>query len=113
MVGEIKVGLAPGHIAFDPESRFAYVANTVSDDVTVISTSNHDVVATIPAGKGAHLPALSPDGRFGYVANFADDDLTVWDCQDYRVIATHSCRHLSALFRAKSGWQVDRRIEYR
>ena len=33
VVGEVKVGLGPGHIAFDLESRFAYVANTLSDDV--------------------------------------------------------------------------------
>ena len=64
------------------------MANTVSDDVTVIDVGSHEVVLSIPAGRGAHLPVISPDGRYGYVANFASDNLTVWNCHNHHVIAS-------------------------
>ena len=75
-------------LAFHPDGRYAYVANTVSNDITVIDTASHEPRGTITAGVGAHLPAISADGRYGYVANFAADSLIVWSCRDHRPLAT-------------------------
>jgi hypothetical protein len=110
VVGEVKVGLGPGHIAFDPEAGLLTLRNTVSNDVTVIDTANHEVAA-IPAG-AARIPAHRMRGwsqagtppilrrRFDRVG-----------LPNHRVVATIPVGYLSALFCAQSGWKMDcRRI---
>ena len=51
---------APGELVF--------VTNEDSGDLTVIATSTHEVIATIPVGKRPRGVRLSKDGRTAYVA---------------------------------------------
>ncbi|MGH7361101.1 MAG: hypothetical protein ACREJI_05765 [Candidatus Methylomirabilales bacterium] len=43
-----------------PDGRKLYVANGVSDDVSVIDTATERAVATIPAGKGPWGVVVGP-----------------------------------------------------
>jgi YVTN family beta-propeller protein len=73
----IPVGVHPSGMAVSPDVRFVYVANANSDSVSVVDTTNDEVVETIdckpeaklPFGSGSNAVALSPDGRTLYVAN--------------------------------------------
>jgi len=46
----IPVGRNPRAVTFSPDGRFAYVAATLDDAITVIETSGFTVAATIPLG---------------------------------------------------------------
>src|SRR5450631_1664734 len=60
---------------------FAYVANTISNTVSVIdtTTSPPSVVATVPVGPNPIGAAVSPDGTHVYVANFGSNTVSVID----------------------------------
>ena len=67
---------------------FAYVANTGSDNVSVIRVSDNVVVATIPVGDKPNGVAVTPNGLFAYVTNFASNDVSVIRTTDNTVVAT-------------------------
>ena len=50
------------------EEFLIYVTNEDSNDITVISGTDHSVLATIPVGKRPRGIKASPDGRWVYVA---------------------------------------------
>ncbi len=52
-----------------------------TDDVTVIDTSTHEVVARVPVGDEPMLAALSPDGRRLLVTNRDSQDVSVVDVE--------------------------------
>lgn len=74
---------------------FAYVANELSNDVSVIDTAANKVVATVPVGNGPLGIAITPDGKRAYVANLlgpgSDDGsfaVSVIDTTSNEVLAT-------------------------
>lgn len=77
-------GTAPDAVAIDPKSRFAYVANALSDDVsayTINATSGKlTQVAGSPfgAGTGPADVAIDPSGKFAYVANYGSGDVSAY-----------------------------------
>jgi YVTN family beta-propeller protein len=71
-----------------PERTFAYVANTGSNDVSVIRTSDDVVVATVAVGDGPRAVAITPGGGRAYVVNRTSDDVSVIRTSDNTVIAT-------------------------
>ena len=52
LVASIPTGTDPDWIAFTPDSSLAYVANAVSNTVSVIDMENFAEVIQIPVGKG-------------------------------------------------------------
>lgn len=52
LMAGIPTGTDPDWITFTPDSRFAYVANAVSNTVSVIDMENYTEVTQIPVGKG-------------------------------------------------------------
>jgi YVTN family beta-propeller protein len=52
LVAGVPTGTDPDWIAFTPDSRRAFVANAVSDTVSVIDMENYTEVTQIPVGKG-------------------------------------------------------------
>ncbi len=50
VVGRIAVGSNPRGVVFSPDGRFAYVANTLDDSVTVLDTDGYTVAGTIDLG---------------------------------------------------------------
>jgi YVTN family beta-propeller protein len=69
IVNEIPVGLDPVSVAVQPDSgdRFVWVANFVSDDVSVIDMQTEQVVAVIDVGNEPAQILFSDDGAFAYV----------------------------------------------
>jgi YVTN family beta-propeller protein len=51
LLGEVKVGNHPYWMTFTPDSRFVYVSNGVSNDVSVIEVATRKEVKRIPVGK--------------------------------------------------------------
>jgi YVTN family beta-propeller protein len=50
-VGEVGVGSHPDWVTFTPDSRFAYVANGNSNDVSVIDVPGRKEIARLPVGE--------------------------------------------------------------
>ena len=83
----IQVGLHPNDIIRSNDSKFIYVANANSDDVSVISTATDMVCETIPVrltpeqnkywGDSPNGLAIAPDNKVLYVANGMDNALAV------------------------------------
>jgi YVTN family beta-propeller protein len=66
----------------------AYVANSGSDNVSVISLSTDTVVATIAVGDGPNRIAATPDGNKVYVLNTNSQNVSVIDTSSQAVITT-------------------------
>ena len=66
----------------------AYVANFVTNDVSVIDAVTHAVVATVPVGSGPTGVAVTPDGSFIYVTNGNDNNVSVISAATNTVVAT-------------------------
>jgi YVTN family beta-propeller protein len=67
VVATITVGTNPDAVATTPDGKSVYVANFVSNTVSVIATASNTVVATITVGSGPTGVAITPDGKHVYV----------------------------------------------
>lgn len=84
---EIEVGLHPNAIITSQDQQFAYVANGNSDNVSVISTANNQVVDSIPVrlggedhsyiGSSPNALAIDNSGTTLYVSNGMDNAVAV------------------------------------
>jgi YVTN family beta-propeller protein len=52
LIGEVRTGTDPDWITFTPDSKLAYVANAVSNTVSVIDMTSLKELTQIPVGKG-------------------------------------------------------------
>src|SRR5262249_838872 len=83
--GAITVGTHPSAMTLDASSGRLYVANSDSDNVSVIDTATNGVLQTIElapypdaqVGASPNALALAPDGKRLYVANAGDNDVAV------------------------------------
>lgn len=80
-------------VAPTADRTFTYVANTGSDNVSVIRTSDRTVVATIPVGDAPHGVAISPSAGRVYVANGLSNNVSVIRTSDNTVTATIPVGH--------------------
>lgn len=69
IISSVPVGSKPQYIAVTPDGEKAYVANQLSNDVTVIELSSMEVRAIIAVGSDPEEIAITPDGKKAYVAN--------------------------------------------
>jgi len=67
---------------------FAYVANLLSNTVSMISIPSGQVVNSIPVGPAPIDAAISPDGTQVYVSNNNGNDVAVIDTASSTVVAT-------------------------
>jgi YVTN family beta-propeller protein len=67
---------------------FAYVANNVSNTVSVIDTATNTVKATIPVGQNPSGVAVHPDGSKVFVLNHVSDTISVIGTLENAVIHT-------------------------
>jgi YVTN family beta-propeller protein len=51
VIASLPVGRRPWGIALTHDGKKAYVANGVSNDVSVIATDTHKIIASLPVGK--------------------------------------------------------------
>jgi len=89
VIATITVGAGPyGGAAVSPDGEFAYVSNYGEGTVSVIKTSDHTVIDTIPVGAGPAGVSLTPDGAFVYVCNYGSNTVSVIDTSSHTVIDT-------------------------
>jgi YVTN family beta-propeller protein len=83
-IGTIAAGSFPSSIAIEPSGKFAYVANSVSNDISIYSIDAATgvltpfVTGTIAAGLSPTSIAIDPSGKFAYVANSGSNDVSMY-----------------------------------
>jgi len=82
----IQIGNEIRDIALTPDGHFAYVASRNNSKVSVISTSNDNLIEQIDVGNGPHGLAVSPAGDFVYVVNTFAGTMTVIRTSDNTVV---------------------------
>ena len=88
LIATVTVGGSPEGVAITPDSAFAYVTNSFSEDVSVIETASNTVIATVTVGIDPQDLAITPDGAFAYVVNRFSDNVSVIDTASNTVTAT-------------------------
>ncbi len=81
-LAEIGVGDEPRYVAIRPDDSVAFVSNTASGTVSVISLSGpriYQVLLAIPVGAEPRGIAVTPNGTLLYVANHTDGTVSVID----------------------------------
>ncbi len=73
----IAVGEEPSHLELSHDHRRLYVANSGSNDVTIIDTFTDTVVDTAPAGKRPLLPCVAPESDVVYLPSGPDKTMTI------------------------------------
>jgi len=68
-----------GGIAFSPDGRRAYIADTQTNTVDVLDTTTPAVLDSVPAGRTPQSIAVSPDGFTAWVADTATNTVSVVD----------------------------------
>lgn len=84
---EIGVGVMPREVSLSADGQYFFVANGMSDDVSVIDAADQVVVATIPVGDGPVGAWPGHDNRM-YVDNEAAQSVTVIDVETLAPVHT-------------------------
>ena len=63
IVRTLPAGFEPSGVFFDPRGKTLYVANRLSNDVSVIDSHSGKETKRLLAGRGASYLAISPDGK--------------------------------------------------
>lgn len=89
-ITEIPVGREPYCVAIHPDEKEAYVTNSASGTVSVLSLGRkgYRVIRTIPVGNEPRGCALTPKGSLLYVANHTDKTVSVIDTHSYAIVDT-------------------------
>ena len=75
--GQVLVGKGPEGVAVHPSGAFLYVAAQHEDQVQVVSTRTHELIARESVGSMPVRMAFSPDGRYAFVPNRYSKDVSV------------------------------------
>ena len=84
----INVGGAPRGMAFNPNNGYIYVANSGSNNVSVINSADNSIVATIPVGAFPVDVVFNPTNGYLYVANHFGGSVTVINGATNTVVTT-------------------------
>ena len=74
----IPTGDEPSHLELSHDGKRLYVANSGSNDVTIIDTTNEQAFVTASAGRRPLLPCVASNGTV-YLPSGPDRDVTVLD----------------------------------
>lgn len=85
----ITVGDMPAEVTFSKDGKFAFVANAMSNDVTVIDVATKEVAKTIPVGANPVGAWMGSDGVM-YVDNEAGKSLTAIDAASLDTLRTYN-----------------------
>src|SRR5688572_24941346 len=73
----IPTGDDPSHLELSRDEKRLYIANSGSNDVTIIDTTNDEVLATASTGKRPLLPCVAPSGNAIYLPSGPERTVTV------------------------------------
>ena len=80
----LAVGDDPSHLELSHDAGRLYVANTGSNDVTIINTMTDEVMANAPCGQRPLLPCVACKGDAVYLPSGPDRSVTVLDAEGRR-----------------------------
>lgn len=84
-LGRVLIGGDPRGMAVDPTSGHIYVANSWTNDVSVIDGKAMQIITTVPVGLQPLDVAIGKDGHI-YVTNSNSDNVAVLDAQSNRLL---------------------------
>jgi YVTN family beta-propeller protein len=87
-LAEITVGQEPRCVALRPDDQEAYVTNTASGTVSVLSLETFEVVDEIPVGTEPRGCAITPNGLRLYVANHTEGTISIISLATRQVVNT-------------------------
>jgi YVTN family beta-propeller protein len=95
-IARVRVGREPNGVAFLPNGRRLYVANTISGTVSVLrrrgdndeTVPRYRVVKQVEVGTEPYGLALTPNGKKLYVTNARSNSISVIDTHSNQVIKT-------------------------
>ena len=73
----LPVGSGPVSVTSLPNGLSVYVANSLSNDVSVVNASNLSVVATVPVGRNPLFVASEPTSTKVYTANAGSGTISI------------------------------------
>lgn len=76
VIATVSVGVSPLGLAVTPNGDAVYVANSHSNNVSVIQTSSNTVIATVPVGNTPTHVAITANGSIAFVTNFIDNTIS-------------------------------------
>ena len=82
---DIPVGNRPYGVSVTTDGAYAYVSNRDSSNVSVIRTSDNEVMPSIFVGGAPSGITVTPDGAYVYVNHFASSTVSVIDTSDNSV----------------------------
>ena len=83
-LGSVQIGGDPRGVAIDPRTGRIYVANSWTNDVSVIDGKTLQTIATVPVGLQPMDVAINQEGEV-FVANSASDNVAVLDGTNARL----------------------------
>ena len=75
----VKVGSAPAYVVLDEQGKFAYVTDTMDNNLLVVDLGQRKIVNMIATGKMPNGLRMSPDGRELYVASLVGNSVSIID----------------------------------
>ena len=88
LTGNLHVGGSPVDVLLDPGGKLFYVANQLTDGVSVIDGDTMRQVGFIPTGRGAHGIGLSRDATRLFVTNRLGGSISVIELATRKVVET-------------------------
>ena len=80
--GTIAAGTAPASVVVDPTGKFAYAANSGSNDISMYTidatTGALTSIGTIAAGADPVSVVVDPSGKFAYAADFGANNVAMY-----------------------------------
>ena len=83
-LAQIPTGKDPNHFAFSPDSRFMYVSNEYSHQLSVIDLQERKLVRQVDTGRRPVDVSLAPGGKTLFLANYGEGRVTVYDTENFR-----------------------------
>lgn len=91
--GDITIGTSkqnpfPTGLSISPDGKMLYVANNLTNNVSVINTATKQIVGTVAVGGYPYTTLTSSDGTTVYVSNWGDGTVSVIDTKTQAVTST-------------------------
>lgn len=67
LIAKIKVGNVPKGVKISPNENYIFVADELSETISIINLKNLTVIKEVPVGQVPHNIVFSPDGLKAYV----------------------------------------------
>ena len=76
-IANFSVGEEPSQAVYDPVNGYLYLANSGSDNVSIINGSDNQVIASVSVGLQPRTPVVDPLTDQVFVPNYASANVTV------------------------------------